>query len=57
MDMKITFPGGKKVNADFNGFTHNTDQAVTSGGEGTAPEPFTLFLASIGSYFKLWWIF
>lgn len=49
MDMKITFPGGKKVNADFNEFTHKTDQAITSGGEGTAPEPFTLFLSSIGT--------
>lgn len=47
--MKITFPGGKKVNADFNEFTHKTDQAITSGGEGTAPEPFTLFLSSIGT--------
>ena len=49
MDMKITFPGGKKVNADFNGFTHKTDQSITSGGDGTAPEPFTLFLSSIGT--------
>ena len=49
MDMKITFPGGKKVNADFNGFIHKTDQAVTSGGESSAPEPFALFLASIGT--------
>lgn len=49
MDMKITFPGGKKVNAEFNGFTHKTDQAITSGGEESAPEPFALFLASIGT--------
>ncbi len=49
MDMKITFPGGKKVNADFNGFIHKTDQAIRSGGEGSAPEPFALFLASIGT--------
>ena len=49
MDMKITFPGGKKVNADFNEFTHKTDQPITRGGEGTAPEPFTLFLSSIGT--------
>jgi len=49
MYMKITFPGGKKVNAAFNGFTHKTDQAVTSGGDGSAPEPFALFLASIGT--------
>ncbi len=49
MDMKITFPGGKKVNAEYNRFTHKTDQAVTSGGEGSAPEPFSLFLSSIGT--------
>ena len=49
MDMKIYFPGGKKVYADYKGFTHKTDQAVYAGGEGTAPSPFELFLASIGS--------
>jgi ribosomal protein S12 methylthiotransferase accessory factor len=49
MDMKIYFPGGKKVYADFNGFTHITDQPVKAGGEGTAPPPFDLFLASMGT--------
>jgi len=49
MDMTISFPGGKKVNADFGGFTHKTDQGIAGGGEGTAPEPFALFLASIGT--------
>lgn len=49
MDMKITFPGGKKVYAEFDGFTNKTDQALTSGGEGSAPEPFALFLSSIGT--------
>jgi ribosomal protein S12 methylthiotransferase accessory factor len=49
MDMKITFPGGKKVNAEFNGFTHKTDQTLINGGEGSAPEPFSLFLSSIGT--------
>lgn len=49
MDMKITFPGGKKVNAEIDGFTHETDQAVVSGGEGSAPEPFSTFLSSIGT--------
>jgi putative redox protein len=48
-DMIITFAGGKKVNADFNGFTIRTDQSEYAGGEGSAPEPFTLFLASIGT--------
>ena len=49
MDMKITFPGGKKVNAEYNGFTHKTDQPLTAGGENTAPSPFELFLAALGS--------
>jgi len=49
MDMKITFHGGKKVFADYNGFTHETDQPSGSGGEGTAPSPFELFLASLGT--------
>ncbi len=47
--MKIYFPGGKKVYADYNGFTHKTDQPVIGGGEGTAPAPFDLFLASMGT--------
>ena len=49
MEMKISFPGGKKVDAHYDGFTIQTDQAVGSGGEGSAPEPFDLFLASIGT--------
>jgi ribosomal protein S12 methylthiotransferase accessory factor len=49
MDMKITFPGGKKVNADFHGFSHKTDQPLPSGGENSAPSPFELFLASLGT--------
>ena len=49
MDMKITFPGGKKVNAELDGFTHKTDQALISGGDESAPEPFSLFLSSIGT--------
>ncbi len=49
MDMKITFPGGKKVNAEYNGFTHQTDQPLNAGGENSAPSPFELFLASLGA--------
>jgi len=47
--MEIYFDGNKRVNALVNGFTVKTDQAPQSGGEGTAPEPFTLFLASLGT--------
>jgi putative redox protein len=49
MDMEITFPGGKKVDANFKGFTINTDQPVMGGGENSAPAPFDYFLASIGT--------
>lgn len=49
MSMKITFPGGLGVNAAFKGFTVRTDQRVEHGGGGTAPEPFDLFLASLGT--------
>jgi ribosomal protein S12 methylthiotransferase accessory factor len=47
--MKVTFPGGKRVDAFTDGFTIATDQLPMSGGEGLAPEPFTLFLASIAT--------
>ena len=49
MEMKISFPGGKKIDADYKGFTIKTDQPIREGGEGTAPEPFSLFIASIGT--------
>lgn len=46
---KITFPGGRKVDAEFNGFTVHTDQRVSDGGDGSAPTPFETFLASLGT--------
>ncbi len=49
MEMTISFEEKKKVNAVYNEMLIKTDQSVASGGEGTAPEPFTLFLASIGT--------
>jgi putative redox protein len=49
MEMKIVFPGNKKVDALYNGFRISTDQPVPSGGDGTAPAPFDLFLASLGT--------
>jgi len=49
MDMKITFSGGKKVTAEYNGFTHKTDQPLDAGGENSAPSPFELFLAALGT--------
>ena len=47
--MTVTFPGGKRVDASFDEFEILTDQAVDSGGNGTAPEPFDYFLASLAT--------
>jgi putative redox protein len=49
MDMKVYFPGGRRVYADYKGFRIETDQPVTGGGDNSAPSPFDLFLASIGT--------
>ena len=49
MDIDISFLGGKRVAASFNGFTVETDQPVKQGGGGTAPDPFELFFASIAT--------
>jgi len=49
MKMKISFPEGKKVIARYNGFTIETDQAKIDGGSESAPTPYSLFMASIGT--------
>jgi ribosomal protein S12 methylthiotransferase accessory factor len=45
----VSFPGGKRVDAHYKGFTIRTDQSQRGGGDGSAPEPFDLFLASIAT--------
>ena len=47
--MEITFPGGAVVEASFEGTMIRTDQPEKYGGSGSAPAPFELFLASIGT--------
>lgn len=47
--MEITFEGGKIVTAHFKGFNVKTDQPAKSGGSDSAPSPFDLYLASIGT--------
>ena len=49
MQMEIILGDGKKVNANFNGNIIKTDQPAEFGGENSAPAPFDLFLASIGT--------
>ena len=49
MEMKVYFPGNKRVYADYKGFTIETDQPSHGGGDNTAPAPFDLFIASLGT--------
>ncbi len=49
MELLISFPGGKRVDASFDGHVVQTDQPVSMGGGGTAAAPFDLFLASLGT--------
>lgn len=49
MEMAITFPGGARVDASFGPYVVPTDQPPQGGGEGMAPTPFAMFLASIGT--------
>lgn len=45
MEMMIDFPGGSQVDAHFGPYTVETDQPPAA----TAPTPFAVFLASIGT--------
>ncbi len=47
--MEITFTGGLKVRAEFDGLAVDTDQPIASGGGGDAAGPYDLFLASLGT--------
>lgn len=49
MELIIDFPGGARVDAHFGSYTVKTDQPPAGGGEGSAPSPFEMFLASIGT--------
>lgn len=55
-EMVVTFPGNLKVHAQINDMTIETDQPEKSGGDNSAPSPFTLFTASLATcagYFAL----
>jgi len=49
MEITITFDGNKKINAHVNGHVVRTDQPTQGGGDGTAPAPYEIFLASLGT--------
>ena len=48
-EMIVTLPGGRRAVTSYRGFEIVTDQSEKNGGEGSAPEPFDLFLASIAT--------
>jgi ribosomal protein S12 methylthiotransferase accessory factor len=48
-EIKVTFPGGLRVDAEYKGHVVKTDQPVHQGGGGTASSPFDLFLISIAA--------
>jgi ribosomal protein S12 methylthiotransferase accessory factor len=49
VELSVSFPSKKKVDVTVGRFVIHTDQSVAHGGDGSAPEPFDLFLASIGA--------
>ncbi len=49
MEIAVDFPGGSRVDAHFGSFTVQSDQPRAGGGEGIAPTPFELFLASLAT--------
>lgn len=49
MEIHVTFPGGKKVDAMIGNFIIRTDQPHSEGGGGESPSPFDLFLVSLAT--------
>ena len=49
MEIIATIPGGKRVDAQVGKFVVRTDQPRENGGDDSAPDPFTLFLASLAT--------
>ncbi len=48
-EMIVTFPGRKRVETRIGEHVIRTDQPASGGGEDSAPAPFDLFLAAIGT--------
>ena len=46
---RVRFPGGKRVDAALGDHVIHSDQSLEHGGEGSAPEPFDLFLGSLAT--------
>jgi ribosomal protein S12 methylthiotransferase accessory factor len=48
-ELVVTLSGGRRVDAHLGEYVIHTDQPQANGGEGSAPSPFQLFLASLGT--------
>ena len=49
MELNIRLEGGKKVSTTIGSHRILTDQSIKDGGEDSAPAPYDLFMASIGT--------
>ncbi len=49
MELKVRLEGGKKVSTQIGNHLITTDQPVKQGGADSAPAPYDLFVASIGT--------
>ena len=49
MEIELTFPSGKRVDAHFGKHVVRTDQPVELGGQDAEPAPYDLFLASLAT--------
>lgn len=49
LKLEVGFPGNLKVEAKIRNFSVMTDQPKSSGGDDSAPSPFEVFLASLGT--------
>jgi len=45
----VTFPGNKKIDVEFKNYKIKTDQSNKNGGDESAPDPFSIFIASLGA--------
>lgn len=48
-ELKVVFGEKYRIDVDYKGFVVKTDQPARDGGDGTAPAPFDLFLASLAA--------
>ena len=48
-EIVVTFPGGRRVDAQIGPHTLHTDQPRDNGGDDTAPSPFDVFLGAMGA--------